>query len=171
MGTIVEVDRWFAATKPPAEATLRRLRGIILGADSRVTEYVKYGTVTFGYGGDLAAFVQLNQKIATLMFNRGGRIRGRFPHLEGEGPSARFMRFADVAEVEARADELRAIAAAWCALPAAVRAPAAARRRKPAEKAKPKAKAAAKPRSAATKRKTKRQTKGKTRQPAKAARR
>ena len=39
-----------------------------------------------------------------------------FPHLEGTHPSARFMRFADIAEVEARATELSAIAAAWCAL-------------------------------------------------------
>ncbi|MGH2594818.1 MAG: hypothetical protein ACRDH7_02510 [Actinomycetota bacterium] len=49
------------------------------------------------------------------MFNVGARIPGRFPHLEGDGPNARFMRFADLAEVEARAAELRKIGAARCA--------------------------------------------------------
>jgi hypothetical protein len=35
---------------------------------------------------------------------------------EGDGPSARFMRFADVTEVEARADELTTIVQTWCSL-------------------------------------------------------
>jgi hypothetical protein len=51
-----------------------------------------------------------------VMFNRGARIPGKFPHVEGTGPSARFMRFADLAEVEARAAELTRVARAWCAL-------------------------------------------------------
>jgi hypothetical protein len=50
------------------------------------------------------------------MFHRGARIPGRFPHVEGTHPSARFIRFADLAEVEARGAELSRIVAAWCAL-------------------------------------------------------
>ncbi len=91
-----EVERWFAEKKPPTEATVRGVREIILGADRRMTEYVKYGTLTFGYDGDFATFVQVgDKKQASLMFNRGARIPGEFPHLEGSHPSARFMRFAD----------------------------------------------------------------------------
>jgi hypothetical protein len=111
-----EVERWFAETKHPLETPMRRVREIILRADPRITEYVKYRTPTFAYEGDLAAFVQMNKKHITLMFNRGARIQGRFPHLEGEGPTARFMRFADLAEVEARAAELSGIVAAWCTM-------------------------------------------------------
>jgi hypothetical protein len=36
-----EVERWFAKTKPPGEAAMRRLRDLILGGDRRMTEYVK----------------------------------------------------------------------------------------------------------------------------------
>ena len=72
----------------------------------------------FGYEGDLATFVQYNKPQVNIMFNRGARILGKFPHLEGTGPTARFMRFNDVAEVNARAKELAAVVAAWCALPA-----------------------------------------------------
>jgi hypothetical protein len=111
-----EVERWFAETKMPARDAIRRVRDIILGADPRMTEYVKYRTLTFAYEGDLAAFVQLGKRQVTLMFNRGARIPGSFPHLEGTGPTARFMRFADVAEVEARAPELADIVRAWCDL-------------------------------------------------------
>jgi hypothetical protein len=95
---------------------MRRVREIILCADPRMSEYVKYGSLNFGYEGDFAAFVQAKQKSVTLMFHRGARIPGRFPHVEGTHPSARFMRFADLAEVEARAAELSRIVAAWCAL-------------------------------------------------------
>lgn len=92
------------------------MREIILRTDPRMTEYVKYGTLMFGYEGDFVSFVQTAKKNVNLMFNRGALIPGRFPHLEGSGPSARFMRFADLAEVDARAAELSAVTAAWCAL-------------------------------------------------------
>jgi len=109
-----EVDRWFAGK--PAEPALRRVRDVILKADPRMKEYLKYGTVQFAYEGDFANFVQHNHKHVSLMFNRGAKLPGRFPHLEGDGPSARFMRFADVKEVNARAPELSKVVAAWCSL-------------------------------------------------------
>ena len=95
---------------------MRRVREIILSADPRLTEYMKYGSVHFGYEGDFVTFVQADKKNVNLMFHRGARIPGRFSHLEGTHPSARFMRFADLAEVEARAAELRGVAVAWCTL-------------------------------------------------------
>jgi hypothetical protein len=111
-----EVDTWFAAKRPRAEAAMQPVREIILTADSRVEELVQYGSVQFAFEGGMASFVQTNEARVNLMFHRGARIKGDFPHLEGHGPSARFMRFADLGEVEARADELRAIVRAWCSL-------------------------------------------------------
>jgi hypothetical protein len=110
-----EVESWFTDLHHPHEAVLRRIREIILDADPRMTELVQYRTLHFVYEGDLASFVQLKKKSVTLMFNVGARIPGRFPHLEGAGPNARFMRFVDLAEVEARAVELARIVTAWCA--------------------------------------------------------
>ena len=117
-----EVERWFAEKKPPTEATIRQVGEIILVADGRITEFVKYGTLTFGYDGDFATFVQVSdKKQASIMFNRGARIPGKFPHLDGSHPSARFMRFADPAEAKARAAELKKIVAAWGSLTPAER--------------------------------------------------
>jgi hypothetical protein len=122
MKTSTDVERWFAEKRLPAEATIRRVREIILRADRRITEFVKYGTLTFGYEGDFATFVQVsNKKQVSLMFNRGERIPGKFAHLEGTGPSARFMRFADPAEAQARSAELSKIVVAWCSLTPAAR--------------------------------------------------
>ena len=118
MKSTTEVERWFAEKKHPTEATMREVREIILGADRRMTEYLKYGTLTFGYdGGDFATMVQVSDKKQTsVMFNRGARIPGKFPHLEGSHPSARFMRFADPAEAKSRTSELGKIVAAWGSL-------------------------------------------------------
>jgi len=117
MAKTSEVDNWLSGK--PAEAVLRRVRDVILRADPRMTEYLKYGTVQFAFEGDFANFVQHNEKKVRLMLNRGARIPGSFAHLEGSGPSARFMRFADVAEVDQRAGELTKIVSAWCSLAAA----------------------------------------------------
>jgi len=127
MKTDPEVDRWFAAKKHPNAQAMQRVRTIIMRADPRMSERVQYGTITFGSAGsDMAGFVQVAKKPVTLMFNRGQLIESGHPHLEGTGPNARFMRFADASEVEARAGELRSLAVAWCNLmasgPAAVRA-------------------------------------------------
>ncbi|HET9849682.1 MAG TPA: DUF1801 domain-containing protein [Candidatus Dormibacteraeota bacterium] len=111
-----EVEQWFKEVKPPAEKALRRVREIILRADRRMTEYVKYRTVQFAYEGDFANFVQYNKPDVNVMFNRGARIPGKFPHLEGTHPSARFMRFKDEKEVESRAAELTRLTQAWCAM-------------------------------------------------------
>jgi hypothetical protein len=93
---------------------MQRVRQIILGADRRMSEYIKYGSVLFGYEGDFAAFVQAKKKQVSVMFNRGAHIKGDFPDLEGTGPTARFMRFATVDDVERHAAELARVAVAWC---------------------------------------------------------
>jgi hypothetical protein len=113
-----EVDEWFAAKKPPAGPALQRVREIILGADPRMAEHVKYGSVHFAFGGDMASFVQTDKKTVSLMFHRGGKIEGSFPHMVGTGRAVRFMRFADVAEVESQAEELADVVRAWCAFAA-----------------------------------------------------
>ena len=127
------VDRWMEGK--PAEAMLRRVRDIILWADSRMAEHLKYGTVQFGFNGDFANFVQHDRKTVSLMLNRGARIKGKFPHLEGTGPSARFMRFADLGEVDARTTELTNVVRAWCEMMAPAQAAPTVRRGRPPSKA------------------------------------
>ena len=111
-----EVDRWFAEKKPKSEAAMQRVRETILGADERMTERVQYGTITFACKDNMASFVQVANKYVTLMFNRGQLIqdKAKHPHLEGAGPNARFMRFADLKEANARAAELRDLTRRWC---------------------------------------------------------
>ena len=110
-----EVERWFASTKPPSEAALRRVRDIILAADQSMRERIQYG-ITFSStkSGDFAAFVRYSEPGVNLRLMRGRRLHGRYPHLEGV--TVRRMRFATAMDATARAAELRSMVKEWCAL-------------------------------------------------------
>jgi hypothetical protein len=116
------VERWFKKTKPPSEAAMRKVRGIILGADPSMRERTQYG-ITFSStkSGDFGAFVRYSEPGVNLRLHRGGRLTGRYPHLVGG--AAKRMVIADEKQATARAAELRAIVREWCTLGAAARAP------------------------------------------------
>lgn len=110
-----DVEGWFAAKRPPGEATLRSVRKIILSADPSMRERVQYG-ITFSStkSGDFAAFVRYSEPGVNLRLHRGGRLTGSYPHLEGS--VVRRMRIANVREANARAAEISAMVREWCAL-------------------------------------------------------
>lgn len=101
---------------------MRRVRDVILDADRSMRERVQYG-VTFSStkSGDFAAFVRYREPGVNLRLHRGGRLRGRYPHLEGSTPKR--MRIADEREARARASEITAMVREWCALGTTARAP------------------------------------------------
>jgi hypothetical protein len=108
------VDAWFAAYANPQKAVVERVREIILAADARITESVKWSTPTFSYRGNLVSFQPRATKFVSLLFHEGASIHGDHPRLEGDGPHVRTMRFADMADAEQGASELRAVVRAWC---------------------------------------------------------
>jgi hypothetical protein len=95
-----DVDRWLDQASRPLEAAMRRARDIILGADGRVTEPIKWKTPTFAYRGNIASF-NPSKHLLSIMFHRGSEIPGDHPRLEGDGRLVRTMRFADLDQLEA----------------------------------------------------------------------
>ena len=108
-----EFDAWFSQYENPLKAEVQRVREILLAADERIEETVKWQAPTFVYKGNLASFNPRSKKHVSLMFHTGASIPGDFPSLSGSGDTARYMTFADMEEVEVRADELTAIVKAW----------------------------------------------------------
>ena len=109
------VDIWFAEMQHPLKPIMLRVRETILGADERISELVKYGTIHFECRSGMASFVQVKDtRRVSLMFNAAGRLKGEFPHLEGK--SVKYMRFVDMSDVDAGRSELEAITRAWCDL-------------------------------------------------------
>jgi hypothetical protein len=108
-----EVDKWFDDANHPLDATMRRARDVILGADDRVTESIKWKTPTFAYKGNIASF-NPSKSVVSIMFHRGSEIPGEHPRLEGDGKLVRTMRFADLDELETGRADLEAAVRAWC---------------------------------------------------------
>jgi hypothetical protein len=113
MNRTAEVDAWFDAFEPPLKAAMERVREIVLG-DERMTETIKWKSPTFMYEGIMASFNPRTRAHVSLMFHTGASISGDHPRLEGGGETARYMRFAGPADVEAAAPDLRRIVDAWC---------------------------------------------------------
>jgi hypothetical protein len=109
-----DVDRWLDETDHPLDAIMRRAREIILGADDRVTESIKWKTPTFAYRGNIASF-NPSKRVVSIMFHRGAEIPGDHPRLVGDGKLVRTMRFQDPDELEAGRADLVAVVRAWCA--------------------------------------------------------
>ena len=108
-----DVDAWFAKKQPVQAETMQRVREIVLGADPRIEETIKWSTPTFMYKGNIVSFNPA-KKFVSLLFHRGADIPGDHPRLEGEGDTARVMRFADLADVEGGQTDLEAAIRAWC---------------------------------------------------------
>ncbi len=108
-----DVEAWLAGYDNPQKPLVLEVRRIILSADPRIGETIKWQTPTFVYKGNLASFQPRAKKFASLLFHTGASIAGDFPALEGES-AARIMRFDDAADVAAKASELRRVVVAWC---------------------------------------------------------
>lgn len=111
-----EVDAWFDRYENPMKDVVLRMREIILGADPRVEECIKWQAPTFTFLGNIASFYPKSKQHASLMFHQGALIPGRHPRLEGSGDTSRVLKIGSVAEANAAKAELQAIVHAWCAM-------------------------------------------------------
>jgi hypothetical protein len=109
-----DVDAWMERYDNPMKPVVQAVREIILGADRRIGETIKWQTPTFVYKGNLASFQPRAKKYASLLFHTGASISGDFPSLEGGEAVARYMRFTDLADCQGKAGELRRLVVAWC---------------------------------------------------------
>ena len=109
-----EVDAWMATYDNPMKPVVESVRRVILAADPRIGETIKWKAPTFTYKGNLASFFPRAKAHASLMFHTGASIAGDFPSLEGGEAVSRFMKFASLDEVTVKAPELQRLVRAWC---------------------------------------------------------
>ena len=109
-----DVDAWFARYDNPMKDVVLRIRDIVLEADPRIEECIKWQAPTFTFQGNLASFFPKSKQHASLMFHLGARIPGDHPRLEGSGDTSRVMKIGSVAEANAARGDLRRIVKAWC---------------------------------------------------------
>lgn len=109
-----EVEDWLGRYDNPMKDVVGRIRQIILDADPRIDECIKWQAPTFAYKGNLASFYPRSKQHASLMFHVGAQIPGRHPRLEGTGETSRVMKLGSVAEATAARRDLERLVRAWC---------------------------------------------------------
>ncbi|HWN67218.1 MAG TPA: DUF1801 domain-containing protein, partial [Haliangium sp.] len=87
-----DVDAWFERYEHPMKDAMLRVRDIVLAADERMDECIKWQSPTFTFAGNLASFNPRTKNHVSLMFHTGAAIPGDHPRLEGGGDTARYMR-------------------------------------------------------------------------------
>lgn len=108
------VDAWFERYDNPMKPVVQRIREIVLDADPRVDETIKWQAPTFLYKGNIASFYPKSKDHASLMFHLGAKIPGSFPHLQGSGDTSRVFKVSDLADADRHRAELESIVHAWC---------------------------------------------------------
>ena len=115
MPTRPEVDAWFERYDNPMKPVVQRVREIVLAADPRIDETIKWQAPTFTYRGNLASFYPKSKQHASLMFHLGAKIPGSHPRLEGTGDTSRVLKVGSLEEAEAARTDLEALVRDWCA--------------------------------------------------------
>lgn len=110
------VDEWFAQTDHPLADVMRDVRSATLAVDRRITESIKWKSPTFSYRGNIASIDPKAKRHVSLLFHQGATIPGTHPDLEGGGSTARYMRFADRADVKRMRIALQRAVRAWVAM-------------------------------------------------------
>jgi len=109
-----DVDAWMATYDNPMKPIVSAMRDVIIAADPRVDEVIKWQAPTFTYKGNIASFFPKSKKHASLMFHTGATIPGDFPNLTGDGKEARTFKVVDLDDLVAKTPELQRIIKAWC---------------------------------------------------------
>lgn len=111
-----KVDEFLKTKAHPLTTEINRVREIILAADDRIEEVIKWSSPTFVYKGNMASFFMNAKKHVSLMFHKGAEIQDGTGLLEGDGKEGRVAKFADMADIEKKKADLEVVVQAWITL-------------------------------------------------------
>jgi hypothetical protein len=111
-----DVDNWFDRYDNPLKDLVLAVREVVLQADHRVTEAIKWQAPTFVYRGNIASFFPKAKKHVTLMFHQGAALDDPAGILDGEGDTSRSLKVADADDLEAKKAAIAALVRSWIAM-------------------------------------------------------
>jgi len=112
-----EVDAYMAALDHPQRVVVAALRAIIMGANEKIAERIKWNVPSFYYRTDLAAFhLRAKDCVQLVLVFPHGLVADPTGLLAGAWPDRRLAKFYDLAEVHAKQAALAGIVNAWVAL-------------------------------------------------------
>ena len=108
-----EVDEFLKKKNHPRTDEIQRVREIIMSADDRIDEAIKWSSPTFMYKGNMASFFMNAKKHISLMFHKGVLIDDHTGLLEGAGKEGRTARFESIEDVENKKKALQSVVKGW----------------------------------------------------------
>lgn len=111
-----KVEDYLDTKVHPLIPEIQRVREIVLTADPKVEEGIKWSSPTFMYKGNIASFMMNAKKMVSLMFHKGALINDTTGLLEGDGAEGRVARFKDMDDIEAKREKLQQVIRAWVEL-------------------------------------------------------
>ena len=111
-----QVDEFMEELHHPLKAEFQTVREIILAADSKMTEVVKWGGPTFYYKGNLATLTPRTKRFVNLYFQTGSIIPNSYGLLEGDAAHVRVARFHDMNDIQEKKEALEAVVREWIQL-------------------------------------------------------
>jgi hypothetical protein len=111
------VDAFLDGRPHPMRSVIDRLRQVVLSADPRITEMIKWGGPTFVLadgGANLATIMLRGQSAVTLFFQEGASLPDPHGLLSGRAEHVRTTRFESIAAIDNSAKALRQIVRAFC---------------------------------------------------------
>ena len=108
-----DVDSWFDSYDNPQKDLVQAVREVVLDADPRVSEAIKWRAPTFMFQGNLASFYPKTRTHASLMFHTGASLPDPHGLLDGEGDTSRVARFESLDDLDAKTPALVGLVRAW----------------------------------------------------------
>jgi len=115
MQTNPEVDQYLEKKNHPLTPEIQRVREIILDADPKIEECIKWSSPTFIYKGNMASFFMNAKKMVSLMFHKGALLPNESGLLEGDAKEGRTARFSTLEDIEGKKEALTSIVKEWIA--------------------------------------------------------
>ena len=111
-----QVDTFMDNLEHPFKVEVERLRAIILQADEKLAERVKWNAPSFYYHRDMAAFnLRAKGYVQLIFFFYDGNMIGS-PLLLGSWKDRREARFYSLDDIEVQKEALQKIVTAWISL-------------------------------------------------------
>ncbi|MFN0275427.1 MAG: DUF1801 domain-containing protein [Chitinophagales bacterium] len=111
-----KVDDFLKKKDHPMTKEIQRVREIILAADSKIEEDIKWNVPTFMYKGNMASYFMNAKEFVSLLFHSGSKIPDKSGLLEGDGKLARVARFTGMDDIEKKKKKLEGVVKAWIKL-------------------------------------------------------
>ena len=116
MNNTKKVDEFIAKLDHPLKAELEAVRSIIVNANPKIEEDIKWGGPSFLYKEDLATFNPRIKNYVALIFHKGALINVKSDFLEEATKGKVYAKFYSMDQVTANKELIEKMVNAWVEL-------------------------------------------------------